>query len=253
MVPHSFAMTSPREDPVHVLVVDDDARVRQMLTRYFEQEGYRISVAADGGALRAQLDASVDVILLDVVMPGEDGLTLAREIRAKSDVGIIMLTGRDDVLDRVVGLEVGADDYIAKPFHLREVLARVKSVLRRRGARAESPSSPRGCAELEEIVRFDGWRLDVARRRLASPQGEDVALTTGEFDLLLALVRHAGRVLSRDTLMNLMRGRSWESFDRTIDAQMVRLRRKIEIDAKDPKLIKSVRGVGYVFSGKIDR
>ena len=244
---------SCKEDAVHVLVVDDDPRIRQMLTRYFEQEGYRISVAADGGGLRARINASVDVILLDVVMPGEDGLTLAREIRAKSDVGIIMLTGRDEVLDRIVGLEVGADDYITKPFHLREVLARVKSLLRRRGARPDLSSSPQGSADLEEIIHFGGWRLDVARRQLASPQGEDVALTTGEFDLLLALVRHSGRVLSRETLMNLTRGRNWETFDRTIDAQLVRLRRKIEIDAKDPKLIKSVRGVGYIFSGKIDR
>ena len=126
-------MTRQRDNAAHILVVDDDQRIRQMLSRYFDQEGYRVSVAADGVALRAQLTDSVDVILLDVVMPGEDGLTLAREIRAKSDVGIIMLTGRDDVLDRIVGLEVGADDYIPKPFHLREVLARVKSVLRRRG------------------------------------------------------------------------------------------------------------------------
>src|ERR1700760_268249 len=129
-------MTRQRDNAAHILVVDDDQRIRQMLSRYFVQEGYQVSVASDGEALRAQLTESVDVILLDVVMPGEDGLTLAREIRAKSDVGIIMLTGRDDVLDRVVGLEVGADDYIPKPFHLREVLARVKSVLRRRGGRA---------------------------------------------------------------------------------------------------------------------
>ena len=132
-------MTRQRDNAAHILVVDDDQRIRQMLRRYFVQEGYRVSVAADGEALRAQLTESVAVILLDVVMPGEDGLTLAREICAKSDVGIIMLTGRDDVLDRVVGLEVGADDYIAKPFHLREVLARVKSVRRRRGGRRHPP------------------------------------------------------------------------------------------------------------------
>ena len=133
-------MTRQRDNAAHILVVDDDQRIRQMLSRYFDQEGYRVSVAADGAALRAQLTDSVDVILLDVVMPGEDGLTLAREIRAKSDVEIIMLTGRDDVLDRIVGLEVGADDYIPKPFHLREVLARVKSVLRRRGGPHDASS-----------------------------------------------------------------------------------------------------------------
>ena len=132
-------MTRQRDNAVHILVVDDDQQIRQMLSRYFDQEGFRVTMAADGEALRAQLTDSVDVILLDVVMPGEDGLTLAREIRAKSDVGIIMLTGRDDVLDRIVGLEVGADDYIPKPFHLREVLARVKSVLRRRGRRRHHP------------------------------------------------------------------------------------------------------------------
>ncbi len=235
-------MASRAEDAAHILVVDDDPRIRQMLTRYFEQEGYRISAAADGAAMRARLDESVDVILLDVVMPGEDGVTLAREIRAASNVGIIMLTGRDDVLDRVVGLEVGADDYIAKPFHLREVLARVKSVLRRRG-----PLTVQAAAALDavdEVIRFDGWRLDIGRRQLISPQGQEVALTTGE---------SPGRVFGREALMDLTRGRAWDAFDRTIDAQVARLRKKIEADPKNPTLVKSVRGVGYVFTGKVDR
>ncbi|MGB7973426.1 MAG: response regulator [Roseiarcus sp.] len=235
------------ETAVHILVVDDDQRIRQMLTRYFEQEGYRISAAADGAAMRAQLNDSVDVILLDVVMPGEDGLTLAREIRTNSDVGIIMLTGRDDVLDRVVGLEVGADDYIAKPFHLREVLARIKSVLRRREPRAAASS------RTNEVVRFEGWRLDLGSRELVAPGGEAVDLTTGEFDLLAALAKHPGHVFGREALMDLTRGRSWEAFDRTIDAQVARLRKKIETNPKKPALIKSVRNVGYVFTGKIDR
>src|SRR5579872_1463541 len=246
-------MANLKEDAVHILVVDDDQRIRQMLTRYFEQEGYRISVAADGPTMRAKLDDTVDVILLDVVMPGQDGLTLAREIRASSDVGIIMLTGRDDVLDRVVGLEVGADDYIAKPFHLREVMARVKSILRRRSARlpqSQRTVAPRGD---DEVICFEGWRLDASRRQLVSPSGEDVALTTGEFDLLSALTKHPGRVLGREALMDLTRGRSWEAFDRTIDAQVARLRKKIEVDPKNPTLVKSVRGVGYVFTGKVDR
>ena len=238
-------MTRQRDNAAHILVVDDDQRIRQMLSRYFDQEGYRVSVAADGSALRAQLTDLIDVILLDVVMPGEDGVTLAREIRAKSDVGIIMLTGRDDVLDRIVGLEVGADDYIPKPFHLREVLARVKSLLRRR---RQMPPAATG-----EVIRFEGWRLDVARRQLISPKGEDVALTTGEFDLLAALARHPGRVLGREALMDLTRGRNWETFDRTIDAQVARLRKKIEADPKNPMLVKSVRNIGYVFTGKVDR
>jgi DNA-binding response OmpR family regulator len=240
-------MVNPKEDAVHVLVVDDDQRIRHMLTRYFEQEGYRVSVAADGPAMRAKLNDSVDVILLDVVMPGEDGLTLAREIRASSDVGIIMLTGRDDVLDRIVGLEVGADDYIAKPFHLREVLARVKSVRRRRGR----PTPPHDVAN--QVICFEGWRLDVARRQLVSPTGDDVALTTGEFDLLAALAKRPGRVFGRDALMDLTHGRSSAAFDRTIDAQVARLRKKIEADPKNPMLVKSVRNVGYVFTGKVDR
>src|SRR5277367_3483825 len=239
-------MANPKENAVHILAVDDDQRIRQMLTRYFEQEGYRISVAADGPTMRAQLNDSVDVILLDVVMPGEDGLTLAQEVRAISDVGIIMLTGRDDVLDRIVGLEVGADDYIAKPFHLREVLARVKSVLRRREPRATPGTA-------NEVVRFEGWRLDLACRQLVSPTGEAVELTTGEFDLLAALAKHPGRVFAREALMDLTRGRTWEAFDRTIDAQVARLRKKIEADPKKPALVKSVRGVGYVFTGKVLR
>src|SRR5271170_2454956 len=244
-------MTRHGDTAAHILVVDDDQRIRQMLTRYFEQEGYRISVAADGPTMRAQLNDSVDVILLDVVMPGEDGLALARDVRATSDVGIIMLTGRDDVLDRVVGLEVGADDYIAKPFHLREVLARVKSVLRRRGpAPAQPPAQPEAG---KDVICFDGWRLDTSRRQLVSPKGQDIALTTGEFDLLAALAKYPGRVFGRDTLMDLTRGRSWEAFDRTIDAQIARLRKKIEADPKNPRLVKSVRGVGYVFTGKVDR
>jgi DNA-binding response OmpR family regulator len=246
-------MANPKQGAVHILIVDDDQRIRQMLTRYFEQEGYRISIAADGPAMRAQLNDSVDVILLDVVMPGEDGLTLAREIRANSDVGIIMLTGRDDVLDRVVGLELGADDYIAKPFHLREVMARVKSVVRRRGTGWDQRSRATSLGSDAEVTYFDGWRLDARRRQLVSPKGEDVAITTGEFDLLSALIKHPGRVFGRETLMDLTRGRSWEAFDRTIDAQVARLRKKIEVDPKTPILIKSVRGIGYVFTGKIDR
>jgi len=245
-------MTEPKERPLHILVVDDDPRIRQMLTRYFEQEGYRVSAVADGAAMRAQLKAKpVDVILLDVVMPGEDGLTIAREIRASSDVGIIMLTGRDEVLDRVVGLEVGADDYIAKPFHLREVLARVKSLLRRRKAAPEPVE--RSEDKAEDVIRFDGWLLDTARRRLVSPRGEDVALTSGEFDLLAALAKHPGRVFSRETLMERTRGHRLKAFDRTIDAQIARLRKKIERDPKSPTIVKSVRAVGYVFTAKVDR
>ena len=245
-------MTAGSDYPARILVVDDDPRIRQMLVHYFEREGYLVSDAADGAMMRAQLKVGrVDVILLDVVMPGEDGLMLAREVRAQSDVGIIMLTGRDELLDRVVGLEVGADDYVAKPFHLREVLARVKSLQRRRKPGQERTA--RTETSDDEVIRFEGWLLDLARRRLMSPAGADVALTTGEFDLLVALAKRPGRVVDREALMDFTRGRSREAFDRTIDAQVARLRKKIEPDPKNPVLVKSVRGVGYVFTGKIDR
>jgi DNA-binding response OmpR family regulator len=245
-------MINSAEQPLHILVVDDDPRIRQMLTHYFAQEGYQVSAAADGAAMRAQLNArKVDVILLDVVMPGQDGLTIAREVRAESDVGIIMLTSRDELLDRVVGLEVGADDYIAKPFHLREVLARVKSVVRRRKPALESVG--RSEDRRVEVIRFDGWILDTARRRLLSPNGKDVVLTSGEFDLLAALAKHPGRVFSRETLMEHTRGHGMRAFDRTIDAQIARLRKKIERDPKSPTIVKSVRAVGYVFTARVDR
>lgn len=231
----------------HILVVDDDIRIRQMLIRYFEDEGYRVTAAADGAAMRDSLQKNaIDIILLDLVLPGgEDGLSLAREVRSRSDVPIIMLTGRDDVVDRIVGLEVGADDYIAKPFHLREVLARLRTVLRRR----QPAAAPRMVSG--EAIRFDGWQLDLGRRQLVNAEGEEIALTTGEFDMLTVLARHPGRVLSRDVLMDLTHGRNLEAFDRTIDAQIARLRKKIERDPKQPTLIKSVRGVGYVFTGKL--
>ncbi|OHV78731.1 response regulator [Ensifer sp. LCM 4579] len=242
-------MVNSQKSPEHILVVDDDPRIRQMLARYFEDEGYRISLAGDGREMRNCLETQmIDIILLDLVLPGEDGLALARDIRARSDIPIIMLTGRNDVVDRIVGLEIGADDYIAKPFHLREVLARLRSALRRRQPPAAVSGEPQS-----EIYSFEGWRLDVGRRQLLSDDGEEILLTTGEFDMLCVLVKHAGRVLQRELLMDLTRGRNLEAFDRTIDAQIARLRRKIEQDPSKPALIKSVRGVGYVFSARISR
>ncbi|GAC1043194.1 response regulator [Rhizobium sp. No.120] len=218
-----------------------------MLTRYFEEEGYHVTTASDGVEMRLRLKQSAfDMILLDLMLPhGEDGLMLAREIRRQSDVPIIMLTGRDDVVDRIVGLEMGADDYIAKPFHLREVHARMKTIFRRRiPAKLEDTKQ-------DEIVRFDDWQLNFDRRQLIAGDGSEMQLTTGEFDMLAAFVRHAGRVLGRERLMDLTRGRNLEAFDRSIDAQVGRLRKKIEKDPKHPRLIKSVRGVGYVFTARI--
>ncbi|MCY1746323.1 MULTISPECIES: response regulator [Ensifer] len=243
-------MENARNEPELVLVVDDDPRIRQMLSRYFEGEGYRVSLAGDGREMRNRLDkAPADIVLLDLGLPGEDGLSLARELRAHSDVPIIMLTGRDDVVDRVVGLEIGADDYVTKPFHLREVLARVRGALRRR----RPPAAFVPEVQASETFCFEGFCLDVSRRRLTSPDGREISLTTAEFDMLCTLVRHAGRVLNRDLLMDLTRGRSLEAFDRVIDAQIARLRRKIEKDPRRPELIKSVRGVGYVFSARIEK
>jgi two-component system phosphate regulon response regulator OmpR len=231
----------------HILVVDDDPRIRQMLTRYFEGEGYRVTTAGDGVEMNvAMRQDGFDAVLLDLSLPGgRDGLDLARDIRASSDIPIMMLTGRDDVVDRIIGIEIGADDYIAKPFHLREVHARLKSILRRRQPAGAKPQQE------DEITRFEGWSLNASRRQLLDPDGREVELTTGEFDMLAAFLNHAGRVLTRDFLMDLTRGRQLEAFDRTIDAQIVRLRRKIEVDAKHPRLIKAVRGVGYIFTGRI--
>ncbi|MFC5758656.1 response regulator [Rhizobium sp. GCM10022189] len=238
-------------EPDRILVVDDDARIRQMLVRYFEDNGFKVNAVANGAAMRSELaKSSYAAIFLDLVLPnGENGLELLRELRSTSDVPVLMLTGQDDVTDKVVGLEVGADDYIAKPFHLRELLARLRTILRRRTA----SDATRATNGQDETLAFEGWSLDVSRRRLTSPQGDDVALTTGEFDMLLVFVRNPGRVLSRETLMDLTRNRSLEAFDRAIDAQIVRLRKKIENDPKSPDLIQSVRGVGYVFTGRPGR
>lgn len=230
-----------------ILVVDDDPLVRAMLARYLEGERFVVLQAVDGREMRAQLArAKVDLILLDLVMPGEDGLSLARELRSRSDVGIIMLTGHDDVIDRVAGLEAGADDYIAKPFHLREVLARVRSVLRRR--RAAAMAEPNG-----DVYRFEGWEVQARKRRVLAPGGREVALTTSEFDLLMAFLARPGEPLDRDRLMELAKGRAWASQDRSVDQQVARLRRKIERDAHNPTLVKSVRGAGYLFAADVQR
>lgn len=241
-------MASDQQRREHILVVDDDPRIRQMLTRYFEDEGYVVGAASNGSEMRASLrQGNFDIILLDWILPGgEDGLDLAREIRGQSDVPIMMLTGRDDVVDRIVGIEVGADDYIAKPFHLREVHARLKSILRRR-----QPAIKKTEGDPGDVIRFEGWQLDISKRQLLSADKNEIELTTGEFDILVVFARHAGRVLSREFLMEQTRGRNLEVYDRTIDAQIARLRKKIEIDPTHPQLIKSIRGVGYVFTGKL--
>ena len=235
----------------HILVVDDEARIRTMLRRYLEGEGFKVSEAADGTVMRRVLEGeAVDLVLLDLMMPGEDGLSLARYIRQRAQTPIIMLTGKGDLIDRVAGLEAGADDYIGKPFHLREILARIRTVLRR----VPAPAAPAAATEPPaDILRFQGWQLDMLRRELRSADGVVVPLTSGEFELLRVFATHANRVLNRDQLMELVKGRGWEAYDRAIDTQIVRLRKKIEPDPANPALIKTVRGAGYVFAAVVSR
>src|SRR3984957_6875003 len=236
-------------DSGHILIVDDEREICQLVQDYLTEEGYRVSISHDGGDMRRVIGQSpVDLVLLDVVLPREDGLSLARVLRAeKPDVGIIMLTGRGETIDRIIGLELGADDYLAKPFHLRELLARVKSVSRRVAqARPERPASPR------TETRFAGWLLDLGARELYSPAGENVRLTGGEFGLLATFVSHANQVLSRDRLLDLVYGRQGGPFDRTIDVQVGRLRRKLNDDPDEPRLIKTVRGAGYLFAAAVE-
>jgi two-component system, OmpR family, response regulator len=199
--------------------------------------------------MRRQLSqAQVDLVILDLMLPGEDGLTLARALRSESAIGIIILTGRGETVDRIIGLEMGADDYLPKPFHLRELLARVKSVLRRVQSRTGEPEAQPSRSH----ARFAGWSLDLASRELLSPNGEEVRLTTGEFDLLTAFVTNANQVLTRDRLLDLARNREAGPFDRTIDVQVGRLRRKLEDDPQNPSLIKTVRGSGYIFTPTVE-
>ncbi|SEH26461.1 response regulator [Rhizobium sp. NFR12] len=238
-----------RQNPAtaHILIVDDDVRITQMLKRYLNEEGYLTSEAKDGEEMRLQLaHTQVDLILLDVSLPGgADGFDLVREVRAASDTPIIMLTGRNDVVDRIIGLEMGADDYLAKPFNLRELHARLKAILRRRNVQ------PSEQEETDKIVHFDRWALNLTRRELSSADGEGIHLTTGEYDLLAAFVAHPGRVLSRDFLLEETKGRHLDAYDRAIDAQIVRIRRKVEVDPKQPQIIRSIRGVGYMFAARV--
>jgi len=223
-----------------ILVVDDDPSVRQMLTEYLSAHGYEVAQAASGEAMRAELERGVPaVVLLDVGLPGEDGLTLARYLRERHDVGIIMVTGQGDVVDRVAGLEVGADDYLAKPFDPRELRARLKSVLRR--LEKKESAKPHGRVSIGSCF------LDLKARTLSDAGGKEIPITSMEFDLLKALVEHPNQVLSRDQLLSLTRNREWEPFDRSIDIRITRLRRKVEDDPARPRVIKTVRGAGYMY------
>ena len=234
--------------PDHILVVDDDTEIRNLLHEYLQKQGYRVTAVADGKGLRSAVAVShPDLIILDLMLPGEDGLTLCRELRAKSEIPIIMLTARGDETDRIVGLELGADDYVAKPFSPRELLARIKSVLRRARALPENLKT-----EESGLFRFAGWTLDAATRNLTSPQGVVVALSGTDFRLLKIFVDHPNRVLTRDQLIDLMLSRDAGPYDRAIDVQVSRLRQRLGEDAKEPAIIKTVRGQGYVFAAHVE-
>jgi two-component system, OmpR family, response regulator len=236
-------------DNGHILIVDDQREICDLVQEYLSGEGYRVSTAQDGAGMRkAMTQAPVDLVILDLMLPGEDGLTLARSLRQESSVGIIILTGRGEIVDRIIGLEMGADDYLPKPFHLRELLARVKSVLRR----ASTRSTEKQATASRSKARFAGWNLDLSSRELFSPLGKEVRLTTGEFDLLAAFVNNPNQVLTRDRLLDLARNREAGPFDRTIDVQVGRLRRKLEDDPQRPTMIKTVRGTGYIFTPPVE-
>jgi len=229
----------------HIAILDDEVDITTLLANYLQAQGYRVTQVHTGPALMQVMASDTPaLVLLDLGLPGEDGFTLARRLREHWNCGLVIVTGRGDAVDKVVGLEVGADDYVTKPFDLRELVARCKAVLRRSTSR-DTPVASRGLGDAGAKLAFDRWVLDVSARHLSGPEGP-VELTTGEFDLLLTFAHHPGRVLSRDFLLEQTRGREAGPFDRTIDVQIGRLRKKLELDPERPQVIKSVRGAGYI-------
>jgi two-component system OmpR family response regulator len=229
-----------------LLVVDDDTQLRTLLQDYLGAQGFEVVAVEDGGAMREALRArGFDLVILDLMLPGDDGLALCRELRAGSRVPILMLTARGDELDRIIGLEMGADDYLPKPFHPRELLARIRSILRRvHEGSGERPA---------RALRFAGWTLDLGMRHLVGADGVAIALSTGEFRLMQALVENANRVMSRDRLTDVLSGREAGPFDRSVDVMISRLRRRLNDDAREPQLIKTVRNEGYLLAAKVER
>ena len=233
----------------HVLIVDDDGQIRQLVAKFLVGNGLRVSMARDGIEMRDVLiREAIDLVVLDLMLPGKDGLEICRDLRKTSTMPVIMLTARGDDMDRVVGLEVGADDYLTKPFNPHELLARIKAVLRRSQASPQSITEP-----VRRHYGFDGWTVDPSRRELTDPAGVLVDLSGGEFDLLMALVESPNRILSRERLLEVARNRTANSFDRSVDVLMSRLRRKIERDGSETTLIKTVRGAGYLFLPRVER
>ncbi|HEX4368526.1 MAG TPA: response regulator [Rhodopila sp.] len=226
-----------------IAVVEDDPEISRMMTAYMTDHGFEVTAARSGRDLDRVMSSGnkIDCVILDVGLPGEDGLSICRRLRGKSTVPIIMVTGRGTDTDRIVGLELGADDYLPKPFNPRELLARVRAVMRRSVAQEPAPETPR-------ILAFEGWRLDMSRRQLFGPDGAPRSLTSGEFNILSIFCQNPRKVLSRDDLLDLLHGRAAAVFDRSIDVQISRLRRKIETNLKDPSFIKTVRYGGYFFT-----
>lgn len=247
---HSPHMTATQQP--HILVVDDDALMRELIAEYLVDNGFRVSLAGDGTEMtRLLAQEVVDLVLLDLRLAGEDGMQLARDLRRDSEMPVIIVTGKQDEADLVMGLELAADDYITKPFSNRELLARIRAVLRRYQARHDGdPQQARGTKR--RAFRFAGWEVSVLARRLTSPDGRRVELSNGEFNLLLAFCESPQRVLSRDHLLELSRLHGAEVYDRSIDVQILRLRRKIELDPSTPKLIRTERGAGYMFDVRVE-
>jgi two-component system OmpR family response regulator len=234
--------------PEHLLVVDDDREIRNLLTEYLEQAGYRVSAVGDGKAMRRVLEANrIDLVVLDLMLPGEDGLSLCRDLRTRTNLPVLMLTARGDEVDRIVGLEMGADDYLAKPFNPRELLARIKSIVRRAQALPTNMET-----DAVRSFRFAGWTLDVATRNVLAPDGLVVPLSGAEYRLLRVFLDHPQRVLARDQLLELANGREAILFDRSIDVLVGRLRKRLRDDSKEPTLIKTVRSEGYVLAATVD-
>jgi DNA-binding response OmpR family regulator len=235
----------------HILVVDDDPSMRALIEAYLGENDLRVSTAGSGSEMNRILqDTVIDLVLLDLRLSGEDGMQLAREIRSTSEIPVIIVTGRHEEADRVMGLEIAADDYITKPFSNRELLARIRAVLRRYRSRRETSSGVRDSRR--RAFRFEGWELNVLARRLTSPSGQRVELSNGEFNLLQALCEAPQRPLTRDQLLDLSRLHGAEVYDRSIDVQILRLRRKIEVDASAPQIIRTERGVGYLFNASVE-
>ena len=229
-----------------ILIVDDDAELRGLLQKYLGEQGFEVAACPDGEAMRQALaSAAFDLVILDLMLPGEDGLSLCRQLRASSRIPILMLTARGDELDRIIGLEMGADDYLPKPFHPRELLARIRSILRRVQELAGATPA--------RSFRFTGWTLDMGLRHLVGQDGVAVSLSTGEFRLLQALVENANRVMSRDRLMDVLSGREAGPFDRSVDVMISRLRRRLGDDGREREIIKTVRNEGYVLAAKVER